>query len=168
MLVAAELAAYGVDTVVLEDRASVSDRPKATTLHARAVQCLARRGHLPGPAAPCAPARTGAGSPFHFAGLPGLLITAPDSEPEPILKCPQAQLERQFEERARTAGARILREHRVTALVQEPDGVRIEAEGPHGPSPAPSRTWWGRTVRAARSASRRASAPTPIRRRSPR
>ncbi|WP_328765472.1 MULTISPECIES: FAD-dependent monooxygenase [unclassified Streptomyces] len=133
MLVAAELAAYGVDTVVLEDRASVSDRPKATTLHARAVQCLARRGHLPGPAAPCAPARTGAGSPFHFAGLPGLLITAPDSEPEPILKCPQAQLERQFEERARTAGARILREHRVTALVQEPDGVRIEAEGPHGP-----------------------------------
>ncbi|MFB6807035.1 FAD-dependent monooxygenase [Streptomyces sp. NPDC056387] len=132
MLVAAELAAYGVDTVVLEARAGVSDRPKATTLHARAVQCLARRGHLPEPAAPYGRARAG-GSPFHFAGLPGLVITAPDTEPEPILKCPQAQLERQFEARAAAAGARILREHRVTALVGEPDGVRIEAEGPHGP-----------------------------------
>ncbi|MEK8141848.1 FAD-dependent monooxygenase [Streptomyces sp. M10(2022)] len=48
MLLAAELAAYGVDTVVLESRADVSGQAKATVLHARAVQCLARRGHLPG------------------------------------------------------------------------------------------------------------------------
>ncbi|KOU20004.1 hypothetical protein ADK52_27505 [Streptomyces sp. WM6372] len=135
MLVAAELAGYGVDTVLLESRAGVSERPKATTLHARAVQCLARRGHLPAPAAPYAGARGArTGSPFHFAGLPGLFITAPETEPEPILKCPQAQLERQFEERAREAGARILREHRVTGLVQEADGVRITAEGPQGPA----------------------------------
>ncbi|MFD5508248.1 FAD-dependent monooxygenase [Streptomyces sp. NPDC127051] len=136
MLVAAELAAYGVDTVLLESRADVSERPKATTLHARAVQCLARRGHLPAPAAPYAGARGArTGSPFHFAGLPGLFITAPETEPEPILKCPQARLERQFEERAREAGARILREHRVTGVVQdeEADGVRITAEGPQGP-----------------------------------
>lgn len=46
MLVAAELASYGVDTVLLEPRTEVSDQPKATTLHARAVQSLARRGHL--------------------------------------------------------------------------------------------------------------------------
>ncbi|WP_327135999.1 FAD-dependent monooxygenase (plasmid) [Streptomyces sp. NBC_01343] len=135
MLVAAELAGYGVDTVLLESRAGVCDRPKATTLHARAVQCLARRGHLPGPAVPYAGARGArTGSPFHFAGLPGLFITAPETEPEPILKCPQAQLERQFEERAREAGARILREHRVTGMVQGPDGVRITAEGPRGPA----------------------------------
>ncbi|MEU8842999.1 FAD-dependent monooxygenase [Streptomyces roseus] len=134
MLVAAELAAFGVDTVLLESRSGVSDRPKATTLHARAVQCLARRGHLPAPGAPYAAARGGrAASPFHFAGLPGLFITAPETEPEPILKCPQARLEREFEDRARAAGARILREHRVTGLVREADGVRIEAEGPHGP-----------------------------------
>ncbi|MEU7555701.1 FAD-dependent monooxygenase [Streptomyces sp. NPDC044571] len=145
MLVAAELAAYGVDTVVLESRTRVSERPKATTLHARAVQSLARRGHLPPAAgASAAPASSasyasyapsasaGPGSPFHFAGLPGLVITAPESEPEPILKCPQAELERLFEARARAAGARILRGQRVTAVVQEPGGVRITAEGPGG------------------------------------
>nr|WSW49681.1 FAD-dependent monooxygenase [Streptomyces sp. NBC_01001] len=132
MLVAAELAAHGVDTVVLESEADVSERPKATTLHARAVQCLARRGHLPAPAAPYS--RAAAASPFHFAGLPGLIITAPENEPEPILKCPQAQLERLFEGRARAEGARILREHRVTGVSQEPDGVRITAEGAAGPA----------------------------------
>lgn len=132
MLMASELAAYGVDTVLLESEAGVSEQPKATTLHARAVQCLARRGHLPGPAAGYA--RAAAGRPFHFAGLPGLVITAPDREPEPILKCPQAELERRFEERARAAGARILREHRVTEVVQEDDEVRVEVEGPQGPA----------------------------------
>lgn len=131
MLVAAELAGYGVDTLLFEPQARVSERPKATTLHARAVQCLARRGHLPGRNAPYAVAASS--SPFHFAGLPGLVITAPEAEPEPILKCPQAELERLFEERARAAGARILREHRVTAAVQDHDGVRVTAEGPRGP-----------------------------------
>ncbi|MFD7627253.1 FAD-dependent monooxygenase [Streptomyces sp. NPDC059851] len=129
MLVASELAGYGVDTVLLESEAGVSDRPKATTLHARAVQCLARRGHLSGLVAPYA--RAVAGRPFHFAGLPGLVITAPEREPEPIVKCPQAELERRFEARARAAGARILRRHRVTEVVQEDGGVRVEAEGPH-------------------------------------
>ncbi|MFY7626152.1 FAD-dependent monooxygenase, partial [Streptomyces sp. NY05-11A] len=130
MLLASELARYGVGTVLLEARDGVSERPKANTLHARAVQCLARRGHLPGPTAP--PARSAAGLPFHFAGLPGLVITAPDREPQPILKYPQAQLERDFEERARASGARILRGHRVAEVVEEAGGVRIEAEGPHG------------------------------------
>ncbi|MGW8882442.1 FAD-dependent monooxygenase, partial [Streptomyces mirabilis] len=130
MLVAAELAGYGVDTVLLESRAEVSGQPKATTLHARAVQALARRGHLPGDGYPY----TGgaAESPFHFAGLPGLVITAPAREPEPILKCPQAELERHFGARARAAGARVLREHRVAEVVQEDGGVRVTAEGPEG------------------------------------
>ncbi|WP_329391859.1 FAD-dependent monooxygenase (plasmid) [Streptomyces sp. NBC_01351] len=132
MLVAAELAAYGVDTVLLESQVRVSERPKATTLHARAVQSLVRRGHLAGPVAPSAGPGGGA-SPFHFAGLPGLLIAAPETEPQPILKCPQAELERLFEGRARAAGARILREHRVTETVQDRDGVRVTAEGPQGP-----------------------------------
>ncbi|WP_371095497.1 FAD-dependent monooxygenase [Streptomyces sanglieri] len=130
MLIAAELAGYGVDTVLLESRAEVSEQPKATTLHARAVQTLARRGHLPGQGYPY----TGgaAESAFHFAGLPGLVITAPAREPEPILKCPQAELERHFEGRALAAGTRILRGHRVTELVQEDDGVRVTADGPQG------------------------------------
>ncbi|WP_326770430.1 FAD-dependent monooxygenase (plasmid) [Streptomyces sp. NBC_01591] len=130
MLVAAELAGYGVDTVLLECRADVSEQPKATTLHARAVQTLARRGHLPGQGYPYTDGA--ADSTFHFAGLPGLVITAPAREPEPILKCPQAELERHFEERGRAAGVRILREHRVTEVVQEDGGVRVTADGPQG------------------------------------
>lgn len=133
MLVAAELAAYGVDTVLLEPRTEVSDQPKATTLHARAVQSLARRGHLPGPARPSYGPEP-ASSAFHFAGLPGLTITAPPHEPEPVLKCAQADLERHLETRARTAGARILRGHRVTDVEQDGSGVRVTAEGPQGPA----------------------------------
>ncbi|MFE4263152.1 FAD-dependent monooxygenase [Streptomyces sp. NPDC056883] len=129
LLVAAELAARAVGTVVIETASAVGEQPKATTLHARAVQCLARRGHLPAGVSPY----VGGATPFRFGGLPGLVITAPEGEPEPILKYPQAELERLFEERARRAGARILREHRVTGVVQGPDGVRITAEGPHGP-----------------------------------
>ncbi len=137
LLMAAELAGYGVDTALLEARAAVAERPKATTLHARAVQCLARRGHLPEHVPPSAgPVGGSSGSSlFHFAGLPGLVITAPEGEPGPILKCPQAELERLFEARARAAGARILREHRVTGIGQDPaaDVVTVRAEGPQGP-----------------------------------
>ncbi|MEU4587251.1 FAD-dependent monooxygenase [Kitasatospora aureofaciens] len=115
MLVASESAAYEVDTALLESEASVSERPKATALHARSVQCPVRRGRLPGRAAPCA--RAAARRPFRFAGLPGLVITAPGREPEPVLRCRQAELERPSEVRARAAGARILREHRVIEVV---------------------------------------------------
>ncbi|WP_328935975.1 FAD-dependent monooxygenase [Streptomyces sp. NBC_00228] len=48
LLVACELAGFGVRTVVVEEREGISARPKATTLHARAVQCLVRRGYLAG------------------------------------------------------------------------------------------------------------------------
>lgn len=132
MLVAAELAGYGVDTLVFEALAEVSERPKATTLHARAVQCLARRGHLPLSGISTSTV-SGAGD-FHFAGLPGLVVTVPEHEPVAILKSSQAELERHFEKRARAAGARVLREHRVTAIVQDEDGVRLEVEGPDGPT----------------------------------
>ncbi|MFE2165223.1 FAD-dependent monooxygenase [Streptomyces sp. NPDC059447] len=131
MLVAAELASYGVDTVLFEPQIRVSDRPKATTLHARAVQCLARRGHLPEPGA--RPEAAAGPAPFHFAGLSGLLIAAPRTEPQPILKCPQAELERHFEGRARAAGTRILRGLRVAEVLQDPDGVLVTAHGPQGP-----------------------------------
>lgn len=128
MLVAAELAGYGVDALVLEGRPEICERPKATTLHARAVQSLARRGYLP------ADGRGDGTAAFHYAGIHGLVITVPEGEPEPILKRPQADLERLFEARALAAGARVLRGHRVTGIVQEPDGVRLDVEGPGGPA----------------------------------
>ncbi|MEX1659179.1 FAD-dependent monooxygenase [Streptomyces pseudovenezuelae] len=132
LLTACELAAYGVRTVVVEARTSVSPQPKATTLHARAVQCLVRRGHL-GELAGQRTDPVAASHPFHFAGIPGLTISAPATEPPPILKCPQEELERRFESRARAAGAVILRGHRVTEVHQGPEGVRVSARGPDGP-----------------------------------
>lgn len=130
MLVAAELATLGTDVILLEHRTTTSERPKATTLHARTVQCLARRGHLPEPAGRAGDDENA--MPFHFAGIPGLTISAPPAEPAPILKTPQAELERHFEARARAAGARVLRGHEVVGLAQGPEGVRIEARGPRG------------------------------------
>ncbi|WP_329297211.1 FAD-dependent monooxygenase [Streptomyces sp. NBC_00659] len=135
MLVAAELGAYGVRTLVLEERAGISGRPRASTLHARALQCLVRRGYLP----ELVPGAGGAGgvgveatAPFHFAGLSGLAITAPAAEPGPILKRPQAELERVFEQRARSVGARVLRGYRVAGVAQDQGGVQVVAEGPSG------------------------------------
>ncbi|WP_262064320.1 FAD-dependent monooxygenase [Streptomyces sp. STR69] len=131
LLLAAELAGYGVRTVVVESGARVSRRPRATTLHARTVQCLVRRGHLEGLAAAADPAAFT--RVFHFAGLPGLSIPAPAGEPGPVLKCPQGDLERHFEKRARAAGARVLRGYRVTGVRQDPAGVRVTVQGPCGP-----------------------------------
>ncbi|MEU5324487.1 FAD-dependent monooxygenase [Streptomyces sp. NPDC021056] len=133
MLLACELAGQGVRTVVVESGTEVCRRPKATTLHARTVQCLVRRGHLAG----LVTAGEGDGtawtsSAFHFAGIPGLAISAPAAEPEPILKCSQEELERHFEQRARAAGARILRGHRVIGVRQGPSGVSVMAQGPRG------------------------------------
>lgn len=48
LVVACELAVRGVRVVVLESEVAVSARPRATTVHARAVQCLVRRGYLGG------------------------------------------------------------------------------------------------------------------------
>lgn len=130
LLLAAELAGYGVSTVVLEERAQVSGRPRATTLHARTAQVLARRGYLPAPALPLGEGTVR--TPFHFAGSWGLELAAPAAEPEPLLKRPQAALERFFEERARAAGALVLRRYRVTDLEQHESSVVVGAEHPQG------------------------------------
>ncbi|WP_406415630.1 FAD-dependent monooxygenase [Streptomyces sp. NBC_00842] len=133
LLLACELAGYGVRTLVVEAETGVSGRPKATTLHARTVQSLVRRGYLGGLAGAGKEASSALAScTFHFAGIPGLTISAPATEPQPILKCPQEELESLFEERARAAGAMILRGHRVTEAHQGPDGVHVTAEGPRG------------------------------------
>ncbi|MER8012448.1 FAD-dependent monooxygenase [Streptomyces sp. NPDC094149] len=146
LLLACELAGRGVRTVVVESRAGVSRCPRATTLHARAVQCLVRRGYLAGlvsgSGGRMAGRESGAGgadtgggpvsSPFHFAGLAGLVISVPAGEPEPVLKCAQEVLERHFEERARAVGVRVLRGCRVTDVRQGPGGVRVTARGPGG------------------------------------
>ncbi|WP_405474956.1 FAD-dependent monooxygenase [Streptomyces sp. NBC_00009] len=129
MLVAAEMGRYGIDTVVLEAAEGLSDQPKANTLHARAVQSLARCGYLN--ALPEVRRRSSAAS-FHFAGMPGLTITAPDFEPQPIVKCPQTELQLAFEARARATGVDILRGHRLVAVDQSTDQVELTVEGTQG------------------------------------
>ncbi|MEU5979078.1 FAD-dependent monooxygenase [Streptomyces sp. NPDC047315] len=130
LLLAAEVARRGVRTLLLEERPGVCPRPKATTLHARTVQSLARAGYLPAP--PCPRSGGEVSSPFHFAGVHGLLITAPAGEPQPVLKRPQEQFERDFERRAREAGATVVREHRMVDLRIEREGVLLTADGPRG------------------------------------
>lgn len=133
LLVAAELGAHGVRTLLLEAQATVSERPKARVLHARALQGLARRGYFPELVAQADATAPEARAPFRYAGIPGLSITAPASEPGPVLQRPQADLERLFEKRARAVGVRILRAHHVTEVAQDRNGVRVMAKGPHGP-----------------------------------
>ncbi|MFJ6047323.1 FAD-dependent monooxygenase [Streptomyces sp. NPDC092307] len=132
MLVAAELGHHGVATVVLEVEPRTVDRPKAGTLHARTVQGLARRGHLPGPLATEELLRRSSAEAFHFAGAPGLVITAPATEPGPVVGRSQADLERDFERRARERGVTVLRGHRVIDIASDPDAVRVTAQGPDG------------------------------------
>jgi monooxygenase len=129
LLLAAELAERGVGTLLLEERTEISAQPKATTLHARTVQCLVRRGHID---LPVTTGTTAVTRPFHFGGIPGLSVSAPAAEPEPLLKRPQVELERRFEQRARETGARILRGHRVTEVQEVSHGVHITAYGPEG------------------------------------
>ncbi|WP_405922557.1 FAD-dependent monooxygenase [Streptomyces sp. NBC_00035] len=161
LVVACELAGRGVSVVVVEAESGVCRRPKATTLHARAVQCLVRGGHLDGlpgfagagagaggtgsggagaGAGGVGAAGTGAGvgggagsgGGFHFAGIPGLSISVPVGEPVGVLKCAQEVLERHFEGRARALGVRVLRGYRVVGVWQGAGGVRVSAEGPGG------------------------------------
>ncbi|MCX5554402.1 FAD-dependent monooxygenase [Streptomyces sp. NBC_00038] len=132
MLLACELAGRGVSVVVVEVEAGVCQRPKATTLHARTVQCLVRRGHLAGLAAAGEGGGAGSGGVFHFGGLSGLLISVPVGEPVAVLKCAQVVLERHFEGRARGLGVRVLRGCRVVGVREEAEGVHVTAEGPGG------------------------------------
>lgn len=126
MLLAAELGAYGITTTVVEARRTTSDEPRAGTLHARTVQSLARRGLADGAADAGAVGETA--EPFHFAGLPGLSITAPAAEPAILVKRSQADLERHFEAVARERGVRVLRGHRAVRIDQDPDGVEVTVE----------------------------------------
>ncbi|MFJ2765267.1 FAD-dependent monooxygenase [Streptomyces prasinus] len=49
MSLAGAPAGYGAGALAVETGAAVSERPRATTPHARVVWCRARRGHLDGP-----------------------------------------------------------------------------------------------------------------------
>ncbi|GGK76859.1 FAD-dependent monooxygenase [Streptomyces flaveus] len=126
---AAELRLQGVPVTVLEARRERNPHSKALTVHPRTVEILGMRG--------LADDFVGAGTPLptgHFGALDARLDFRVLDTPYPFtLLLPQARTEELLEEHARGMGARVLRGHRVTGLVQEPDAVRIEVEGPDGP-----------------------------------
>ncbi|WP_267880259.1 FAD-dependent monooxygenase [Streptomyces sp. SPB074] len=131
MLLAAELAHHGIAVAVIERNTRTLDVPKAGTLHARTAQSLRRRGYLEGPEPTTALLESEQADAFHFAGLPGLTITGPAVEGEPIVGRAQGDLERLFERVAVERGATVLRGHRVTAL--RGDGVNgADGSGAHG------------------------------------
>jgi 2-polyprenyl-6-methoxyphenol hydroxylase-like FAD-dependent oxidoreductase len=130
MLLAAELGAHSVHAVVLERNPGTVEVPKAGTLHARTVQSLARRGYLDVEAGD-RPDRMVA-APFHFAGMPGLTISAPADEGPPILGLSQAELERIFERRARRLGVRIRRGHTAVRVAPDADHVVVTVAAQHG------------------------------------
>ncbi|MFJ9216979.1 FAD-dependent monooxygenase [Streptomyces sp. NPDC102383] len=129
LLLAAEAGRYGIRTTVMETETAIADQPKANTLHARAIQSLVRCGY----AAALPPGRDAPGNAvsFHFAGLDGLTIRAPEHEPTPLAKCPQADLERVFEEHARAKGVQILRGHRATHIRRTRDRVHLAVRSGH-------------------------------------
>ncbi|MFI6341277.1 FAD-dependent monooxygenase [Streptomyces sp. NPDC050535] len=136
LVVACELAGFGVDVVVVEAEEGASAWPKATTVHARTVQCLVRRGYL-GDLTDGNSSAAGAGGVavsvgFHFAGIPGLLISGPAGEPGPVLKCEQGELVGSFEKRARALGVTVLRGHRAVRVRQDGERVRVEVDAPGG------------------------------------
>jgi len=123
MLLAAELAHHGVAVTVVERNERTLDVPKAGTLHARTAQSLRRRGYLEGPEPATALLDSEHAGSFHFAGLPGLTITGPAVEGEPIVGRAQGDLERLFERVAGERGATVLRGHRITAPRGGGDGT---------------------------------------------
>ncbi|MFI6345555.1 FAD-dependent monooxygenase [Streptomyces sp. NPDC050560] len=126
LLAAAELARFGARVLVVEPLERIARRPKAGTVHARAVQSLVRRGYLRGVEG-LWPKDTA--SAFHYAGMPLLRITTEPGEPTALLKRAQADLEAEFERRLLRHGGRVLRGHRVTGVRQDATGVDVTVEG---------------------------------------
>ncbi|MFF7556191.1 FAD-dependent monooxygenase [Streptomyces olivaceus] len=126
---AAELRLQGVPVTVLEARTERDAHSKALTLHPRTLEILGMRGLADTFLSEGMQVPTG-----HFGSLESRMDFRVLDTPYPFtLFLPQARTEALLEEHARSRGGRILRGHRVTGLEQEPEAVRIEAEGPEGP-----------------------------------
>lgn len=123
MLCAAELAAFGVRTLLVEPRMKADWRPRAGTVHSRTLSLLARRGYLPAGDATDDGAEVTVN--FQFAGEPVLRITAPAVEPGPIAGIPQGRLEELFENAAITRGAEVSRGVRAVAADEVGQGMRV-------------------------------------------
>ncbi|QKV71650.1 SDR family oxidoreductase [Streptomyces harbinensis] len=124
LMLAGDLAAAGVRVTVLERLTEPTTESRASVLHARTVELLDERGLLEyfGPLPDAGPG--------HFGGIRLDLTEAGDSNHAGQWKVPQTRVEAVLARRALAHGAGIRRGHTVTALRQEPDGVRVLATTP--------------------------------------
>ncbi|MFG2616896.1 FAD-dependent monooxygenase [Streptomyces sp. NPDC048507] len=130
LTLATELALAGVPAVVLDRLPGRNLQSRAGAIQPRTAEMLALRGLLDDALGRSIDYQLLGG---HFAGLPVPLdFAAWDTRyPQPVL-LPQDQLEAVLEERLTALGGRVLREHRLTGLRQDADGVTATVTGPGG------------------------------------
>ncbi|MFF4325729.1 FAD-dependent monooxygenase [Streptomyces sp. NPDC001591] len=130
LTLATELALAGVPAVVLDQLPGRNLQSRAGAIQPRTAEMLALRGLLDDALGRSVDYRLAGG---HFAGLPVPLdYAAWDTRyPHPVL-LPQDQLEAVLEDRLTALGGRVLREHRMTGLQQDADGVTVTVSAPDG------------------------------------
>lgn len=130
LTLATELALVGVPAVVLDRLPGRNLQSRAGAIQPRTAEMLALRGLLDDALGRSIDYQLVGG---HFAGLPVPLdYTAWDTRyPHPVL-LPQDQLEAVLEDRLTKLGGQVLREHRVTGLHQDADGVTVTVAAPDG------------------------------------
>ncbi|RST04266.1 hypothetical protein EF910_17050 [Streptomyces sp. WAC07149] len=130
LTLATELALAGVPAVVLDRLPGRNLQSRAGAIQPRTAEMLALRGLLDDTLGRSIDYRLVGG---HFAGLPVPLdYAAWDTRyPHPVL-LPQDQLEAVLEDRLAELGGQVLREHRLTGLRQDPDGVTVTVTAPDG------------------------------------
>jgi 2-polyprenyl-6-methoxyphenol hydroxylase-like FAD-dependent oxidoreductase len=129
LMLAAELMLAGVRPVVLEQKPEPSTEPKANALIGQVVRFLDHRGLYQsfgghGDRPQPTPA-------FLFGALP-LTLSGLADNPLYGLRIRQADLERLVEQHALGLGVDLRREHRMTELRQDDDGVTVQVQGPDG------------------------------------
>ncbi|MEV7682086.1 SDR family oxidoreductase [Streptomyces sp. NPDC088341] len=121
LLLAGDLCARGVRTIVVERLTEPMTESRASTLHARTMEVFAERGILD---------RLGElpdGGPGHFGGIRLDLTLADPGHPYAgQWKCPQARIEAVLQERAVELGARIRRGRRLVGLADRGGQVLVE------------------------------------------
>ncbi len=126
---AAELRLGGASVTVLELRERRFPHSRGLTIHPRTIEIFDFRGVAQRFVAEGVQIPSG-----HFGGLPQRLDFSVLDTPFPFtLALPQVRTEQLLEEHARSAGARIVRGHRVTGLRQDSDSVELDVTGPEGP-----------------------------------
>ncbi|MFE5539894.1 FAD-dependent monooxygenase [Streptomyces sp. NPDC056492] len=130
LTLATELALVGVPAVVLDQLPGRNLQSRAGAIQPRTAEMLALRGLLDDALGRSIDYQLVGG---HFAGLPVALdYAAWDTRyPNPVL-LPQDQLEAVLEERLAKLGGQVLREHRLTGLHQDADGVTVTVAAPDG------------------------------------